>query len=46
MVVAGEIAVLPLAFGLPAYAAAFSLLNAVVLTIRIRSEQQALHAGQ
>ena len=42
VVVAAEIVVLPLAFGLPAYAAAFTLLNAAILTIRIRSEQQAL----
>jgi methyltransferase len=41
-VVIGEIATLPLAFGLPAYAAAFTLLNAVVLTIRIRAESAAL----
>jgi methyltransferase len=41
-VVIGEIAALPLAFGLPAYAAAFTLLNAVVLTIRIRAENAAL----
>lgn len=42
LVVAAEIAVLPLAFGLPAYAAAFFLLNAVVLAIRIRAEAAAL----
>jgi methyltransferase len=41
-VVIGEIAALPLAFGLWAYAAAFSLLNAVVLTVRIRAENAAL----
>lgn len=41
-VVVGEIAVLPLVFGLPLYALAFSVLNAVVLTIRIRAEQAAL----
>jgi methyltransferase len=44
-VVVGEIAALPLAFGLPAYAAAFTLLNAVVLTIRIRAENAALRAA-
>lgn len=44
VVVAGEILALPLAFGLPAYAAAFTLLNAVVLTIRIRAENAALRA--
>jgi methyltransferase len=42
LVVAAEIAVLPLAFGLPAFAVIFSVLNAAVLTIRIRSEAQAL----
>ena len=42
LVVAGEIAVLPLAFGLPWYALAFSLANAVVLTIRIRAENAAV----
>ena len=41
-VVAAEIAVLPLAFGLPVYAAVFSVLNAVVLFIRIRAEGRAL----
>ena len=41
-VVVGEIAVLPLAFGLLAYAVAFSLLNAGVLWIRIRAEGAAL----
>jgi len=42
LVVAGEIAVLPLVFGLPAYAAAFTLANAAVLWIRIRAETAAL----
>lgn len=41
-VVIGEIAVLPLVFGLWWYALAFSLMNAVVLTIRIRAETAAL----
>ncbi|MBS0363007.1 MAG: hypothetical protein JSR98_16640 [Proteobacteria bacterium] len=41
-VVVGEIAVLPLVFGLPAYAAVFSLLNAAMLTWRIRVESRAL----
>jgi methyltransferase len=41
-VVAGEIAVLPLAFGLPWFALVFSMLNAAVLTIRIRAENRAL----
>jgi methyltransferase len=43
-VVAGEIAVLPLAFGLPVFALVFSLLNAAVLFIRIRAENRALSA--
>jgi methyltransferase len=41
-VVAGEILVLPLVFGLWAYALVFSALNATVLWIRIRAEGQAL----
>jgi methyltransferase len=41
-VVAGEIAVLPLAFGLPWYAVAFTVLNAAVLALRIRAENRAL----
>jgi methyltransferase len=44
-VVVGEIAVLPLAFGLICYALVFSLLNAAVLTIRIRAENAALRRG-
>jgi len=41
-VVAGEIAVLPLVFGLPWVALIFSILNAAVLTVRIREENKAL----
>ena len=41
-VVAGEIAVLPLVFGLWKVALVFSLLNAAVLTVRIRAENRAL----
>ena len=41
-IVVGEIATLPLAFGLWGVALLFSLANAVVLTIRIRAEEQAL----
>lgn len=41
-VVAGEIATLPLAFGLPWFAFVFSVLNAVVMWIRIRAETAAL----
>ncbi|MDF2813387.1 MAG: hypothetical protein K0S56_4418 [Microvirga sp.] len=40
-VVAGEIAVLPLVFGLPWFALVFSVLNGVLLTIRIRAENRA-----
>lgn len=45
-VVVGEIAVLPLAFGLPVYAAIFTMLNAGILTIRITAENAALAAAQ
>jgi methyltransferase len=41
-VVIGEIAVVPLALGLPIYALIFSILNAVVLAIRIPAENAAL----
>ncbi len=41
-VVIGEIAVLPLVFGLPVVALTFSLLNAAVLLVRIREESRAL----
>jgi len=41
-VVVGEIAVLPLALGLPWYALAFSVLNGAVLAVRIRAENAAL----
>lgn len=44
-VVVAEIAVLPLAFGLWPLALVFSLLNAAVLTIRIRAERRALAEG-
>jgi methyltransferase len=44
-VVVGEIAVLPLALHLPAVAIVFSLLNVLVLVIRIRAEQRALSAA-
>jgi methyltransferase len=42
LVVIGEIAVLPLVFGLWQIALIFSALNAVVLTVRIRAENRAL----
>ena len=41
-VVAGEILVLPMAFGLVAYGLVFTLLNAAVLALRIRAESRAL----
>jgi methyltransferase len=41
-VVAAEIALLPLALHLPWLALIFTILNAAVLTIRIRAEQRAL----
>lgn len=45
MIVTGEIAALPLAFGMPLYALVFSLLNAAVLTVRIRAENAALKSA-
>ena len=45
VVVAAEIAVLPLAFGLWAYAVVFTLLNIAMMWVRIRSEGRALAAG-
>jgi methyltransferase len=42
LVVAAEIAVLPLVFGLWEIALTFTLLNAAVLAIRIRAENEAL----
>jgi len=42
LVVVGEIAVLPLVFGLWAYAILFSALNALVLAVRLRAETDAL----
>jgi methyltransferase len=44
-VVTGEIAAVPLALGLPIYALIFSILNAVVLAIRIPEENAALGAA-
>jgi methyltransferase len=41
-VVIGEIAVLPLVFGLPWVALIFSILNAAMLTVRVREENRAL----
>jgi methyltransferase len=45
-VVVGEIAVLPLALGLPLLAGVFTILNALVLAIRIRAETRALAASR
>ena len=42
LVVIGEIAVLPLVFGLWQVAVVFSALNAIVLAIRVRAENRAL----
>ena len=42
LVVVGEIAVLPLVFGLWDIAIIFSALNAAILTVRIRAENRAL----
>ena len=42
--VAGEIAVLPLALHLPVVAVVFTVLNAIVLAVRIRAETRALAA--
>jgi methyltransferase len=41
-IVAGEIAVLPPVFGLPWVALVFTILNAAILTIRVREENRAL----
>jgi methyltransferase len=45
-VVVGEIAVLPLVLGLPWLAVIFTILNAVVLVIRIPAENRALAASR
>ena len=42
LIVIAEIAVLPLVFGLPVVAAFFSVLNAIVLWVRVREENDAL----
>jgi methyltransferase len=42
LVVVGEIAVLPLCLGLPWYALAFSVVNAAIVTVRVRAEDAAL----
>ena len=43
-VVVGEVAVLPLALGLPALAGMFTLMNLGVLSVRLRAESRALAA--
>lgn len=45
-VVTGEIAVVPLTLGLPIYALVFTVLNALVVAIRIQAENAALAAGR
>lgn len=42
VVLSAEVAVLPLVFGLWMYAAAFTVLNAVVLAVRLRAENAAI----
>ncbi|MBY5374755.1 hypothetical protein ELG72_02385 [Rhizobium leguminosarum] len=44
-IVIGEIAALPLAFGLPFYAIVFSLLNALILYVRVKAENAALKSA-
>ena len=46
VVVVGEIALLPLALHLPVTALVFTLLNGMVLTLRIRAENRALRAAR
>ena len=46
LIVAAEIAVVPLALGMPLYAAAFSALNGVLLAVRIRAEEAALRPAR
>ncbi len=45
-VVAAEIFVLPMAFGLAVYALVFSILNGAVLAVRIRAENAALRGSE
>jgi methyltransferase len=45
VVVAGELAALPLCLGLPWYGLAFSIANVAILTVRIRAENAALLRG-
>lgn len=45
VIVVAEILALPMAFGLYVFAVVFSLLNALVLVVRIRAENAALRGG-
>jgi len=45
-IVAAEILILPLAFGLLTFAAVFTALNAIILWLRIRQEDAALRGGE
>ncbi|OWO93880.1 hypothetical protein B5E41_16765 [Rhizobium esperanzae] len=45
VVVVGEIAILPLTFGLPVYAIVFSLFNAAILHVRVKAENAALKSA-
>jgi methyltransferase len=45
LIVAGEILVLPLVFGLPLFAVLFSVLNALVLWVRLQAEDAALRGA-
>jgi methyltransferase len=44
-IVTAEIFVLPMVFGLYAYAVAFALLNAAAIAVRVRAENQALQSA-
>jgi methyltransferase len=46
LIVAGEVLLLPLAFGLPLFAVVFSALNAAALWVRIQAEDAALRGAQ
>ena len=46
LIVAGEILVLPLAFGLPLFAVLFSGLNVLVLWVRLQAEDAALRGAR
>jgi methyltransferase len=46
LIVASEILILPLAFGLLLFAAIFSVLNALALWVRIQAEDAALRGAR